>query len=76
MIHLCCPTCVAAASNTRGNAATLGDRSKYRAHDGHLHPGHTFGPASVKTNGQLGKPIMWYIRTLSDIASAQSLAIA
>jgi hypothetical protein len=40
-----------------------------------LHPGHTFVPASVETYGHLGKPIMRYLRTLSDVASARSLAV-
>jgi hypothetical protein len=40
-----------------------------------MHPGHTFVPASVETYGHLGRPIMRYLRTLSDIASARSLAV-
>jgi hypothetical protein len=72
MIHLRCPTYVAATSQTRGAAAAL---SKSQAHAGHLHPGHTFVTASVKTFGHLGKPIVRYLRTLSDIASACSLAV-
>jgi hypothetical protein len=51
MIHTRCATYVAAASQTRGAAAALRDRDKYRAHAGHLHPGHTFVPASVETYG-------------------------
>jgi hypothetical protein len=61
MIHPCCPTYVAAASQTRVAAAALRDRSKHQAHAGHLHPGHTFVPASVETYGHLGKPIMRYL---------------
>jgi hypothetical protein len=75
MIHPRCATYVAAASQTRGAAAALRDRDKYRAHAGHLHPGHTFVPASVETYGHLGKPIMRYLRTLSDVASGRSLAV-
>jgi hypothetical protein len=75
MIHPRCATYVAAASQTRGAAAALRDRDKYRAHAGHLHPGHTFVPASVETYGHLGKLIMRYLRTLSDVASARSLAV-
>jgi hypothetical protein len=75
MIHPRCPTYIAAASQARGAAAAVRDRSKYQAHAGHLHPGHTFVSASVKTYGYLGKPIMRYLRTLSDIASARSLVV-
>jgi hypothetical protein len=75
MIHPRCATYVAAASQTRGAPAALRDRDKYRAHAGLLHPGHTFVPASVEMYGHLGKPIMRYLRTLSDVASARSLAV-
>jgi hypothetical protein len=44
-------------------------------HAGHLHPCHTFVAASVETYRHLGKPIMRYPRTLSDITSARSLAV-
>jgi hypothetical protein len=47
MIHPRCATYVAAASQTRGAAAALRDQDKYRAHAGHLHPGHAFVPAST-----------------------------
>jgi hypothetical protein len=42
---------------------------------GHLHPGHTFVPASAETSGHLRRRIMWCLRTLSDIALARSLAV-
>jgi hypothetical protein len=76
LIHPRCPTYVAAASQTRGTAAALRDRDKYRVRAGHLHPGHTFVPASVETygHGHLGRPIMRHLRTLSDVAS-RSLAV-
>jgi hypothetical protein len=48
MIHPHCPTYDVAASQTRGAAATLRDRSKYRVHAGLLHPRHTSVPASVE----------------------------
>jgi hypothetical protein len=66
IIHPRCPTYVAAASQlqTRGAAAALRDRHKYRAHAGHPHLGHTFVPASVETYRHLGRPIMRYLRTL------------
>jgi hypothetical protein len=70
MIHPCCATYIAAASQTRGAAAALRDKDKYRAHVCHLHPGHTFVPASVETYGHLGRPVMRYLRTLSDVTSA------
>jgi hypothetical protein len=75
MIHPRCATYVAAASQTKGAAAALRDRDTYRSHAGHQHPGHTFVPASVETYGHLGKPIMRYLRTLSDVASARSPAV-
>jgi hypothetical protein len=75
MIHPRCPTHIAAVSQIRCAAAALRDRSKNRTHAGHLHPGHTFVPASVGTYGHLGRPIMRYLRTLSDIAAARSLAV-
>jgi hypothetical protein len=74
IIHPRCSTYVAAAPRTWGAAATLRDRSTYKAHAGHLHHGRTFVPASVETYGHLGKPFMRYIRTLSNTASARSLA--
>jgi hypothetical protein len=56
----CCPTYVAAPSQTRGAAATLRDRSKeYRAHKG-----HTFVIASVETYRHFGRPITRFLRTL------------
>jgi hypothetical protein len=73
--HRRCATYVAAASQARGAAAALRDRDKYRAHAGHLHPGHTFVPASIETYGHLGRPMMRYFHTLSDVASARPLAV-
>jgi hypothetical protein len=73
--HPRCPSYVAVASRTQGAAAALRDRSKHQAHSGHLHPGHTFVPASVETYGYLGKPIMQFLRTLSVVVSARSLAV-
>jgi hypothetical protein len=40
---------------TQGAADALRDRSKHQAHAGHLHPGHTFVPASVQTYEHLGR---------------------
>jgi hypothetical protein len=70
LTDLCCLEAL-----TQGAAAALRDRSKYKAHAGHLHPGHTFVPASIKTYGHLGKPVMGAFRTPSDIASTRSQAV-
>jgi hypothetical protein len=75
MIHARCATYIAATFQTRGAAAALRDRDKYLAHTRHLYPGNTFVPASVKMYGHLGMLIMQYLRTLSDIALARSLAV-
>jgi hypothetical protein len=75
MIHRRFPTHVAAASQTRGTAAALRDRSKCQAHAGHRHLGHTFVPVGVETYGHLGKHIMRYLRTLNDISSPRSRAV-
>jgi hypothetical protein len=75
IVHPRCSTYFAAAPETRDAAAALHDRDKYRAHAGYLHPEHTFLSASVKTYGHLGRTIMRYLRALSDVASARSLAV-
>jgi hypothetical protein len=72
MIYPRCAGYVAAASQMRGAAAALRDKDTFWAH---VHPGHTFVPTSVKMYGHLGRPIMQYLRTLSDVASASSLAV-
>jgi hypothetical protein len=74
MIHPLCQTDLAAAFQTRGIAADLRDRSKYCTHAGHLHPEHDFVPASLETCGHPRKPVMRCISSLSDVASARSLA--
>jgi hypothetical protein len=73
MIQPRCPTYFAAASHLR--CAALHNRGKDRAYAGHLHPGHTFVPASVESYRHIGRPVMPYIRTLSDVALARSLAV-
>jgi hypothetical protein len=75
MIHPHCPTYVAAAPQILGAAVALQHMSEYRAQEGRLHPCHTSVPASVETYGHFGKPVLWYIRTLSDVALARSLAV-
>jgi hypothetical protein len=76
MIYRCCPTYVAAASQTLGIAVALCDGSKHCADADHVRPGHTFVPSSVETYLHLGKPIMLCFRTLNDMVTAHSLAIA
>jgi hypothetical protein len=49
------PTYVASTSRTRGAAAALSDRSKWRAHAGHINLDHTVVLASVEAHGHLGK---------------------
>jgi hypothetical protein len=75
MIHPRCPTYEAADSLTQSAAAALRDMSKQWAHAGHLDPSHTFVPASLDRYGHLGRPIMLYLHTLSDIALGRSLAV-
>jgi hypothetical protein len=75
LIHPRCATYVAAAFQIKGAAAALPDRDKYRAHAGHLHPGDTFVPASVKTYRNLGRPFMRYLCSLRNVAPACSLAV-
>ena len=48
---------------------------KYRDNNGHHHPGHTFKPASVKTLGYLGKPLVRYLKALSEVAAARGPAV-
>jgi hypothetical protein len=50
MIHPRCQTYIApSASQATGPNVALHDRSEFRAHVGHLHPGHTFVPACMVT---------------------------
>ena len=41
-----------------------------RGHNGHYLPGYTFIPASVETYGYLGKPLVRYLNTVSEVAAA------
>jgi hypothetical protein len=66
----------AVTSQMRDPVATLRDMSKYRTHAGHLQPGYSIVPALVQTYVQSGRPIMRYLRTLTDVASARSLAVS
>ena len=60
------PGCAAAAKH---------DALKYRGHNGHYHPGYTFIPTSVETCGYLGKPLVRYLNTLSEVAAARGPAV-
>ena len=51
------------------------DALKYRGHNGHYHQGYTFIPASVETYGYLGKPLVRYLNTLSEVAAARVPAV-
>ena len=62
-------TYVTDAATMQGSAAAKRDALKYRGHNGHYHPGHTFIPASVETYGYLGKPLVRYLNTLSGVAA-------
>ena len=47
----------------------------YRGNSGYHHPGYTFIPASVETCGYLGKPLVCYLNTLSEVAAARGSAV-
>ena len=59
----------------QGSAAAKLDALKYLAHSGHYHPGYTFIPASVEVYGYLGKPLVRYLNTLSEVATARGPAL-
>ena len=48
---------------------------KCLGNNGHHHPGHTFIPASVEAYGYLGKLLVRYLNTLSDVAAAWAPAV-
>ena len=48
---------------------------KHRGNNGHHHPGRTFVPASVETQGYLGKPLVRYLNTLSEVAATRGPAV-
>jgi hypothetical protein len=73
MIQPSCPIDIAAASQMQIADVALGDRSKYRAHAGHLHPGRTFVSASVEKYRHLGKLVIHYVCTLCNITLARAL---
>ena len=59
----------------QGFAAAKRDALKYRGHNGHYHPGCTFIPASVEAYGYLGKPLVHFLNTLSEVAAARGPAL-
>ena len=58
------------------SAAAKRDALKYRVNNGHHHPGHTFIPAAVETYGYLGKPLVRYLNTPSEVAAARGPAVS
>ena len=63
------------AAAVQGSAGAKRNALKYRGHNGHHHPGYTFIPASVETYGFLGKPLVRYLNTLSEVAAARGPAV-
>ena len=63
------------AATIQGSAAAKRDALKYGGRNGHYHPGYTFIPASVETFGYLGKPLVRYLNTLSELAAARRPAV-
>ena len=64
------------AAGMQGSAAAKRDALKYRGHDSsHYYPGYTFIAASVETYGYLGKPLVRYLKTLSEVAAARGPAV-
>ena len=55
--------------------AEVEQEPQHRGHNGHYHPGYTFIPASVETYGYLGKPLVRYLNTLSEVAAARGSAV-
>ena len=49
------------------------DALKYRGNNGHHHPARTLSPALVETYGYLGKPLVRYQHTLSEVAVPEAL---
>jgi hypothetical protein len=56
MIHPRCLRYFATVPRKRGTAASLPEGSRYRAHAGHLHPGHTFARVAFEMHGHLVSP--------------------
>ena len=75
LTHPRAATYVTDAAPTQGSAAAKRDALKYRGHNGHYHPGYTFIPASVETYSYLGKSLVRYLNTLSEVAAARGPAV-
>ena len=73
--HLRAATYVTDAAAMQGSAAAKLDALKHRGHNGRHHPGCTFISASVEIDGYLGKPIVLYLNTLSEVAAARGPAM-
>ena len=71
LTHPRAATYVTDAAAMQGSAAAKRDALKYRGHNGHYHPGYTFIPASVEAYGYLGKPLVRYLNTLSEVGAAR-----
>ena len=63
------------AAAMQGCAAAKRDALKCLGNNSHHHPGHTFIPASVETLGHLGKPLVRYLKTLSEVAARRGPAV-
>ena len=59
----------------RQSKARAPEDLKYRGNNGGHHPRHAIIPASVETLGYLGKPLVRYLKTLSEVAAAQGPAV-
>jgi hypothetical protein len=75
IIHFRCATYVVAASQTRGAAAALRDWDKWLGACRPSAPWPHLCSASVETYGHLNRPIMQYLRTCSNVASARPLPV-
>ena len=59
----------------QGSAAAKHNALKHLGHNGHYHPGSTFIPVSLETYGYLGKPVVRYLNTLSEVAAVRGPAV-
>jgi hypothetical protein len=75
IIHPPSFTYLAHAARAKGSAAAFQDRQKYCSNSSHQHAVCTFVPAAVETYRKLGKPMVGYLRILSDIAAGHTLGV-
>ena len=66
---------MADAAAMQGSAAAKRDAVKYRGHNGHHHLSYAFITASVETYGYLGRPIVRYLNSQSEVAAARGPAV-